>query len=95
MITADGLTWSFGDRAVLHGVSLAARPGRVLGLVGPNGSGKTTLLRLLHGALSGSGTVRLDDLEPAVFSGGRPLGRNARRVRCFFSRRLSTRRSTL
>ena len=41
------------------------------------------------------GTFRLDDLEPAVFSGGRPLGRNARRVRCFFSRRLSTRRSTL
>lgn len=62
MITADDLSWSFGDNEVLRAVSLAARPGRMLGLIGPNGSGKTTLLRLLHGALnSPTGEVRIDD----------------------------------
>ncbi|WP_205471321.1 ABC transporter ATP-binding protein [Nocardioides sp. SYSU D00038] len=51
MITARGLSWSYSDGPVVDGVSVTARPGRVLGLVGPNGSGKTTLLRMLYGAL--------------------------------------------
>ncbi|WP_433533148.1 ABC transporter ATP-binding protein [Micromonospora sp. CA-263727] len=43
---------------------MTARPGRVLGLIGPNGSGKTTLLRLLYGALrSGTGGVLVDGDE--------------------------------
>jgi iron complex transport system ATP-binding protein len=60
MITAEGLSWSYGAQPVLDAVSLATRPGRVLGLIGPNGSGKTTLLRLLYGALNGPGTVLVD-----------------------------------
>lgn len=50
MITATGLRFSYGAAEIIRDISLAARPGRVLGLIGPNGSGKTTLLRLLHGA---------------------------------------------
>lgn len=61
MITATGLAWSYDDERVLDAVSLATRPGRVLGLIGPNGSGKTTLLRLLYGALTPpSGVVEVD-----------------------------------
>ena len=61
MIDAEDLSWSYGAEPVLQAVSLAAVPGRVLGLIGPNGSGKTTLLRLLYGALAGpTGTVTVD-----------------------------------
>ena len=41
----------FGARTVLDGVSLAAQPGDVLGVVGPNGAGKTTLFEILSGRL--------------------------------------------
>jgi iron complex transport system ATP-binding protein len=61
VITATGLAWSYDDQQVLDAVSLATRPGRVLGLIGPNGSGKTTLLRLLYGALTPpAGVVEVD-----------------------------------
>ena len=61
MIEASGVSWHYGANPVIDGVSVTARPGRVLGLIGPNGSGKTTLLRLLYGALrSGTGQVTVD-----------------------------------
>jgi iron complex transport system ATP-binding protein len=61
VIDAEGLAFAYGRERVLDAVGLAARPGRVLGLIGPNGSGKSTLLQLLYGALRGpDGTVRID-----------------------------------
>ncbi len=61
MIEATGLHFSYGRTPIIHGVDVAARPGRVLGLIGPNGSGKTTVLRLLHGGLTpASGEVLVD-----------------------------------
>lgn len=41
----DAVDLGYGDRAVLRGVTVAAREGEVLGILGPNGSGKTTLVR--------------------------------------------------
>ncbi|XVV13984.1 ABC transporter ATP-binding protein [Actinoplanes sp. CA-131856] len=62
MISGSSLSWRYGANPVLDGVDVVARPGRVLGLIGPNGSGKTTLLRLLYGALrSPTGAVTVDD----------------------------------
>ncbi|MCO8269283.1 ABC transporter ATP-binding protein [Actinoplanes sp. TRM 88003] len=61
MIQAADVSWRYGATPVIDSVSVAALPGRVLGLIGPNGSGKTTLLRLLYGALrSPTGRVTVD-----------------------------------
>ncbi len=46
-IEATGLVKRFGKTAALDGVDLVARPGRVLGVLGPNGVGKTTAVRIL------------------------------------------------
>ncbi|WP_370539535.1 ABC transporter ATP-binding protein [Achromobacter sp. UMC46] len=43
---------SYGDTAVLQGLSLAVQPGAFTAVVGPNGCGKSTLLRVLGGALA-------------------------------------------
>jgi iron complex transport system ATP-binding protein len=47
-----------GDAFALRDITVAVRPGSILGLLGPNGCGKTTLTRLLSGVLTPSqGTV--------------------------------------
>ena len=61
MLEAKNLSAGYPGRAVLAGVSLAARPGRVLALLGPNGCGKSTLLRTMAGLLPPlGGEVLLD-----------------------------------
>ena len=47
-LAGEGLTLDYGGGpAVVHGVSIALRPGTVTALLGPNGSGKSTVLRAL------------------------------------------------
>ena len=48
VLSAVGLTLSFGQRAVLQNVALQLRRGKVTALLGPTGSGKTTLLRTFN-----------------------------------------------
>ena len=45
--TVEGVSFSYGAEQVLHDVSLAVRPGQVVGITGKSGSGKSTLCRLL------------------------------------------------
>lgn len=64
-LVARDLTFAYAQEPVLHGVSVAFRPGERTGLVGATGSGKTTLTKLLCGLYRpGGGQVTL---------GGRPL----------------------
>lgn len=59
-VSVQQLCASYGSRAVLHGISLEAHAGQVLGIVGPNGSGKSTLVKAVAGQLSASGTIRFN-----------------------------------
>src|SRR3712207_180246 len=68
VVEADGVSKSFGGRAIVRDLSLRVLRGDRLGIVGPNGAGKTTLIRLLTGALPpDSGRLRLGaNLEMAT-----------------------------
>ena len=47
-IKISGLRKSFGDHEVLKGVSLTARQGDVVAIIGGSGSGKSTMLRCIN-----------------------------------------------
>ncbi|MDO9015312.1 MAG: ATP-binding cassette domain-containing protein [Deltaproteobacteria bacterium] len=65
-------------RPVLRGVSVEARPGRLLAVLGPNGAGKSTLLRLLAGDPAPTrGEVTLDGLALSAWSPSRLARRRA------------------
>ncbi len=49
VLTASGLSRSFGPRTLFRNVSLQLGPGRRVALIGGNGTGKTTLLEILVG----------------------------------------------
>ncbi len=46
-IRFENVSFSYGDKTVLHNVNLTIKPGQMVALVGRTGSGKTTLANLL------------------------------------------------
>ena len=48
LVKVQGLTKSFGDNQILHGIDLEVAAGEVVSIIGPSGSGKTTILRCLN-----------------------------------------------
>src|ERR1051325_1518735 len=60
MIEVTGLTKLYDQFVAVNDLSLAVRPGEVLGLVGPNGAGKTTSLRCFAGIIPPTrGSIRI------------------------------------
>ncbi|MER6525601.1 ABC transporter ATP-binding protein [Streptomyces sp. NPDC001508] len=49
VVRARGVTMTYGDFDVLHGVDLDIHRGEVFALLGPNGAGKTTTVEILEG----------------------------------------------
>lgn len=70
LLTVDRLESFYGPSQILHGVSLAVRPGEQVALIGRNGMGKTTLLRSLMGLVPRvQGTI---DLNGSSIRGSKP-----------------------
>ena len=65
VISAHGLTKSFGSVRALDRLDLAIARGEVHGFLGPNGAGKSTTIRILLGLLRpDAGSVRMFDRDP-------------------------------
>ncbi len=65
-IEVENLTYRYGDRTALDGISFSVAPGEIFGLLGPNGGGKTTLFRVLSTLLvPDAGSARLFGLDVA------------------------------
>lgn len=83
VITADGVTKHFGDRAVIRDFTFKVQRGDRIGIVGHNGAGKTTLLKLLTGELQpDEGSVTLaKTLDGVIIDQQRSLMAPEKRVR--------------
>lgn len=51
MITADGVSLSFGQRVLFQDVNIQFQKGNCYGLIGANGAGKSTFLKILSGQI--------------------------------------------
>ncbi len=61
MLTVESLDVYYGAVHALKGVTLEARSGEIVTLIGANGAGKTTLLRTISGLIRPrAGTIRLE-----------------------------------
>ena len=68
-IEVKNLSFSYGDRPVLHDISFSVGKGEFLSILGPNGVGKSTLFRCMLGLLSGyTGQVLVDGVDARSFS---------------------------
>jgi len=64
LVELRDLTFGYGERPVLDGVSMVIPRGKVTALMGASGGGKTTVLRLIGGQLRAQrGAVTFDDKD--------------------------------
>jgi polar amino acid transport system ATP-binding protein len=48
MVLANGVSKSYGNKTVLHDITMSVSPGEVVCLLGPSGSGKSTFLKCIN-----------------------------------------------
>ena len=64
ILSAKGITKSFGGLKALRDVSFDVYQGEIYGIIGPNGSGKTTLINCITGFVRpDAGRVFFGDVE--------------------------------
>lgn len=63
----------YGDKTVLHDISLDIQPGQIIGYIGPNGAGKSTTVKILTGLIP--------DFEGEVTIGGMDLRTHAQDIK--------------
>lgn len=67
MITLTDVSYRYGNRLALDGVTLTFAPNQVCGLLGLNGAGKSTLLKILAGCLApDTGKVEIGGVDIGV-----------------------------
>ena len=83
VISAEGVSKSFGDRTLIRNFTLRIQRGDRIGIVGANGTGKTTLLKLLTGEIApDDGSItRAKTLNGIVIDQQRALLSGDKRVR--------------
>jgi branched-chain amino acid transport system permease protein len=62
VLSATGISVSFGGLRALAEVDLAVSEGQLVGLIGPNGAGKTTFIDAISGFVPYGGAAELDGL---------------------------------
>ena len=63
MIRLDNVCAGYGDKEVLHGVTVEFQPGKITALIGPNGCGKSTLLKTIVRLVDyTSGEITLEEI---------------------------------
>ena len=68
-IQVNNLSFSYGQKNVLHDICFSAGKGEFLSILGPNGAGKSTLFRCILGLLPGySGEVLVNERNIKGFS---------------------------
>lgn len=69
VVTAEGITRSFGAHRGVHDVGFEVREGEVFGFLGPNGAGKSTTIRIMLGLYRrDAGTISVLGHDPALDS---------------------------
>ncbi|MBY0573672.1 MAG: ABC transporter ATP-binding protein [Undibacterium sp.] len=64
LISAKGLSKSYGKKIALAGIDFEIPAGRIVGLIGPNGSGKTTSLHAILGLTDFEGELSVLGFDP-------------------------------
>jgi phospholipid/cholesterol/gamma-HCH transport system ATP-binding protein len=84
LVDVDAVTFSYGRRPVLKGISMQIPRGKLVAIMGGSGCGKTTLLRLIGGQLKPqSGHIRVDGEDVAALDAA-GLYRMRRRMSMLF-----------
>lgn len=69
LLKVRNLKKSYGDHAVLKGVSYDIEQGKIVGLLGPNGCGKTSMIKSIVGLINDyEGKILVNGKEPGVES---------------------------
>lgn len=69
LLKVRDLKKSYGDHAVLKGVSYDIEQGKIVGLLGPNGCGKTSMIKSIVGLINDyEGKILVNGKEPGVES---------------------------